>query len=171
MGRVGIMPAQRVARGLNPLLTFHSVAWGMCFHPASGKNIFKFPLCWRELEPALCPSPICPYTFTHFQFESVPENIKYQYLSSGECYASSQRALRGQDLMAKYQIVGPDTTGFRSAYSYVMMSMALQLVVSACGKECLKLCLKETVPPSCTIHSLNSANERVSVRLFDEKFH
>lgn len=85
MGRVGIMPAQRVARGLNPLLTFHSVAWGMCFHLASGKNIFKFPLCWRELEPTLCPSPICPYAFTHFQFESVPENIKYQYLSSGEC--------------------------------------------------------------------------------------
>lgn len=72
--------------------------------------------------------------------------------------------------MAKYQFVGPGNTGFSSASSYVMMPIALQLVASACRKKCRKLYLKETVPPLWTIHSLNSVNERVPVRLFDEEF-
>lgn len=73
--------------------------------------------------------------------------------------------------MAKYQFMGPGTTGFSSASSYVTMSAALQLVASACRKKCVKLYLKESVRPPCTIHSLNSVNERVSVRLFDGEFH
>lgn len=77
----------------------------------------------------------------------------------------------GWDLMAKYQFMCPGTTGFSSASSYVTMSAALQLVASACGKKCVKLYLKESVHPPCTIHSLNSVNERVSVRLFDGEFH
>lgn len=58
--------------------------------------------------------------------------------------------------------MGPGTTGFSSASGYVMVPTVLQLVASACRMKCMKLYLKETVPPPCTIHPRNSVNQRVS---------
>lgn len=56
----------------------------------------------------------------------------------------------------KYLFVGSGVIYFHSIFSYMVSS--LQLVDSACCRKCMKL-TKETVTPSCTIHSPISVNE------------